>query len=126
MRTGRLHPPRLGPGAPPIPTGGLRSADAVAGAAADPAGRAGGRFSGGLLFEKLDQTYFLTLDLQNELNLGPVTFGVWVPRRFKLWGEEEGVIRKKDWTRSPTTPGCCASSRSTWVGSVLQLLTFWG
>jgi hypothetical protein len=87
------------PGAPPILTGGYGGPTPPANA--QPAAKGlSGQVSGAALFEKIDEDYFLTLDLQNELRIGPVGFGVWVPLRFRVWDRDpdnDGVFRQEDW-----------------------------
>ena len=84
-----------------ISTGGF-------GAPAPPPGQFGARTSsgfsgevgGGAMFEKIDEDYFVTLDLYNNMTIGPVTFGLWVPLRLRVWDkdpEDDGVIRQEDW-----------------------------
>lgn len=87
------------PGAPPILTGGY------GGPTAPPTAQPGkkgfsGQVGGAALFEKIQEDYFVTLDLATELGFGPVALGVWVPLRFRVWDrdpENDGVFRKEDW-----------------------------
>ncbi len=89
------------PNAPSITSGGF-------GAPAPPPGQFGGKPStgfsgevgGGAMFEKIGEDYFVTLDLYNNMSIGPVSFGLWVPLRLRVWDREpddDGVIREEDW-----------------------------
>ena len=59
-----------------------------------------GEVGGALLFEKIDEDYFVTLDLYNQTRIGPVSFGVWIPLRMRVWDkapEDDGLFRSEDW-----------------------------
>jgi hypothetical protein len=59
-----------------------------------------GQFMGGLLFEQINEDYFVTVDLYNSFSFGPVTLGVWVPLRMRVIDEDpdnDGIFRKEDW-----------------------------
>lgn len=88
-------------GAPVIPSGGHGAPTAgPALPGAKPSSGVSGEVGGGLLFEKLDEDHFITLDLYNQTRIGPVRFGVWVPLRFRVWDkdpQDDGVFRREDW-----------------------------
>lgn len=55
---------------------------------------------GAFLFEKIDEDYFLTVDLYDETAIGPLRFGAWVPLRFRVKDNDPhsgSVMRKEDW-----------------------------
>lgn len=59
-----------------------------------------GRFAGGILFEEIESDYFMTLDIYNTLRIGPVSFGIWVPLRLRVYDQDpqnDGYFRKEDW-----------------------------
>lgn len=88
-------------GGPVIPTGGHGSP--TAGPKPPPGTKApsgvSGEVGGGILFEKIGEDHFVTLDLYNQTRIGPVSFGVWVPLRLRVWdkGDDDGVLREEDW-----------------------------
>lgn len=99
--------PKLG--STPAPTSpGAAVESGGFGAPAPPPGQFGakptsgfsGEAGGGALFEKIDEDYFVTLDLYNNMTIGPVTFGLHVPLRLRVLDEDpadDGVIREEDW-----------------------------
>ena len=87
-------------GAPPIPTGGYGGPTPPLGAPVPRPKGLSGEVSGAVLFERINEDYFVTLDLMNELSIGPVTFGVWVPLRFRVWDrapKTSDILRREDW-----------------------------
>lgn len=59
-----------------------------------------GEAGGALLFEKLDEDYFVTADLFGRFAWGPLAFGLWVPLRFRVIDEDpedDAVMRDLDW-----------------------------
>lgn len=59
-----------------------------------------GQVGGAAMFERIDEDYFVTIDIFNNLTIGPVTFGLWVPLRLRVWDqdpEDDGVLRDEDW-----------------------------
>jgi hypothetical protein len=87
-------------GVPAIPSGGHGVPTPPAGMPGEKPSGLSGAFGGGMMFEKINEDYFITLDLQNRLSLGPVTFGLWVPLRLRVVDNDpdnDSVIRKEDW-----------------------------
>jgi len=85
---------------PVIPAGGHGAPTAgPALPGAKPSSGVSGEVGAGILFEKIGEDHFLTLDLYNQTRVGPVSFGVWVPLRFRVWdqGEDDGLMREEDW-----------------------------
>jgi hypothetical protein len=88
------------PGLPRLPTGPLGSPTAPPQKPAAAEAGISGTFGGSLLFEKIQEDYFGTLDLFNETTFGPVKVGLWLPLRFRVIDrdpDDDGVLRGEDW-----------------------------
>ncbi|MBW2734762.1 MAG: hypothetical protein JRH20_20435 [Deltaproteobacteria bacterium] len=88
------------PGAEAILSGGHGGPTPPAGGPGSTSKELSGQFAGGLLFEEIDDDYFVTIDLYNTLSIGPVSFGVWVPLRLRVKDNDpqnDGVFRSEDW-----------------------------
>jgi hypothetical protein len=105
-------PAHAAPESGPPPPPGMPGASAIAsggyGAPALPPGMQGdkpqpglsGTVGGSVMFERLNEDYFATLDLYNNLAYGPLSFGIWVPLRFRVIDmdpQNDSVFRKEDW-----------------------------
>ena len=87
------------PGMPALPSGSLGGPTPPPTAQPRPSGISGS-FGGSITFEKVQEDYFITPTIFNQTTIGPVTFGVQVPIRLRVWDrdpQDDGVLRKEDW-----------------------------
>ena len=83
MLSGRYGTPTPPPGSSPTSGGDLT-----------------GQFSVGLLFEDIGEDRFLTLDIRNQLEVGPLKFGLQVPISLRVWDEDPqdvDTVRTEAW-----------------------------
>jgi hypothetical protein len=81
-------------------SGGYGTPTPPAGGATQGSSDLTGKFSSGLLFQDIGEDFFVTLDLKNEISIGPLKLGVQVPISVRIADEDpqdDDILRTEDW-----------------------------